>query len=344
MEPAGLMSTELDSLWRDLTADVPTGEAVNARLLCPDRCDCVFGAIDSQKRRHLLVALQRHHQPLKDVQSRGLSIDTRLLGTQLTSVDRFIDVVCLDDSGAPAFDLIGFELAQAIGAQLAEPAEVVAHVIAKWRRFWNAAPREMLSREEIMGLFAEVWCLRHWLLPFAPATAAVDAWKGPSGQRHDFEFPSRHSLEVKATTSDALIHQINGIDQLEQPAGGKLYLLSLQLVGESNAAESLPGIIEQTISALAGQPAAQSEFETKLIQAGFRADHAADYDRLRWRIRGVRLFHVDDQFPKITGASFAVALPTAVTAIRYSISLSGYAGHSFAEAPSKAVAATLYGS
>src|SRR5207245_778158 len=100
--------------------------------------------------------------------------------------------------------------------------ESVARVFARWRRFWGQLPQHLLSREQQLGLFAELWFLNVWLLPRVDAAEAVTRWRGPFGARHDFEWPTR-SVEVKVTTSTrGPIHYIHGLDQLVPPDGGNL--------------------------------------------------------------------------------------------------------------------------
>jgi len=55
----------------------------------------------------------------------------------------------------------------------------------------------------------------------------VRAWLGPTGTRHDFQWP-RLAVESKATSSlRGHIHRISGVEQLEAPEAGALYLFSL---------------------------------------------------------------------------------------------------------------------
>jgi hypothetical protein len=103
---------------------------------------------------------------LHDAQSRGLTVVTRNLKVQGQDIEeRYIDIECQDISGHAALDLVGGELAGALSAGKTAPCEIVERSLSKWRRFWSGLPKDLLSREEFLGLFGEVWFLTFWLSP-----------------------------------------------------------------------------------------------------------------------------------------------------------------------------------
>ena len=158
-------------------------------------------ALDAEGRRHLLIQLQAGEAAHEDRESRGVNVTTRELVLTGQPPRLFIDIAYCDVAGHDAFDLVGGELANRLAIGTALPAEIVARVLAKWRRFWGQLPRQMLSREAQLGLFAELWFLSRWLLPRVGAAEAVARWRGPFGARHDFEWPGG-SVEVKANTAN----------------------------------------------------------------------------------------------------------------------------------------------
>src|SRR5262249_35908769 len=153
------------------------------------------------------------------------------------------DMMCEEQAGHEAFDLVGGEIAARLATGRERAPEVVARVLAKWRRFWSQLTTPALSREEQLGLFAELWFLSVWLLPRVGAVEAVRRWRGPSAARHDFEWPG-HSVEVKATTSTrGRIHRIHGLEQLAPPEQGELLFFSLRLREEGGATNTLPSLV-----------------------------------------------------------------------------------------------------
>src|SRR5262249_36332912 len=143
---------------------------------------------------------------------------------------RYLDVECGDSTGHEIFDLFASDLATELAKPNNPPAAAVRRVLARWRRFWAQLPLPLLSREEQLGLFAEVWFLDVWLLRRFGPTDALNRWHGPAGSRHDFWWSTK-AVEVKATTSSrGRIFKINGLDQLVPPNNGDLYIFGMRLL------------------------------------------------------------------------------------------------------------------
>jgi putative PD-(D/E)XK family protein DUF4420 len=314
-------------VWARLATDLPTRDELTARLAVPDVTERLLAGIDAEGRRHLLVQLQPGDADLRDVQSRGLWVTTSDLLVSGRDRGRYLDLVCNDGSGYDALDVIGGELGERLASGKDNPADSVAKVLAKWRRFWGQPPGEALSRDAQLGLFAEVWFLTFWLVPKVTLLEAVARWRGPSGARHDFEWPGR-SIEVKATTSTrGVIHRIHGIDQLAPPESGDLLLFSLQLREEAGATHSLPGLIGECRSRLEADDAAIMKFETGLAQAGYSPAHDDGYARLRVRLVAEALYRVEGDFPRLTAIQLSRGLPSGIEHVDYEINLGGFKHH-----------------
>lgn len=292
----------------------------------PDVTERLVAALDADARRHLLVLLTAGEADLQDTQSRGVAVVTRDLAMPGHEAGRYLDLTCQDVAGHEAFDLLGGELAGRLATGRETGSEVVARVLAKWRRFWGQVPQQMLSREAQVGLFAEIWFLSMWLATRVGAGEAVARWRGPFGARHDFESAGK-SIEVKATTSmRGRIHRINGLDQLAPPEQGELLFFSLQVREEAGATNSLPKIIASFRGQLAPDVDALGYFENALVQAGYSPAHEDEYAKLRLRVGEEGLFRVDEDFPRLTAASFPSGVPSGVERVDYEVNLNG-CGH-----------------
>jgi len=271
------------------------------------------------------VPLVSGEQPLQDTQSRGLSVETKELAVHGYNPACYLDLECHDATGYDALDLIGGEIAEALSRDSHSPAEVVHRILAKWRRFWGQIPRQLLSREQQLGLFAELWFLSMWLAPRIGIEEAARCWRGPFGARHDFEWRGR-SVEVKATTSvRGMIHRVHGIDQLVPPDGGDLLFFSLRLREEAGASNTLPGLVALCREQFAQNDDALAQVEAALAQIGYSLAHEADYEKLRLRVVEEGLFTVNDRFPRITPTSLKAGVPQGVERVEYEINLSGFA-------------------
>jgi hypothetical protein len=187
-------------IWERLAQVEPIGDRLAARSPVPEITNRLQCAVDSAKRRHLLISLKSSEEELHDSQSRGLSVVTReLLMQGQESPVRYIDIECQDLAGNLVLDLIGGELAEALAREGKAPREIVKRILARWRRFWSGLPKNVLSHDQLLGLFGELWFLLFWLIPKIGLAQAVQRWRGPFGARHDFEWPGK-SIEIKTTS------------------------------------------------------------------------------------------------------------------------------------------------
>lgn len=311
-------------IWDNLIKASPEGGNLTARLGFPDITNRLYMAVDVEKKRHLLVILNPNDKELHDAQSRGLLVNTRDLEISGRGISKYIDIECCDIFGYDALDFIGAEIADGLKDGKKSPADIVMYVLSKWRHFWGQTPRSLLSREEQLGLFAELWFLLKWLMSSIDVKLAIERWKGPSGARHDFEWLGC-SVEVKATTSSrGRIHHINGIEQLANPVEGKLLFFSVRLQEEGGALNTLPALAKSCRELLLSSPESLSRFESCLVQAGYSLVYESEYSKMRLRVTEEVLFKVEGNFPRITPDSFPAGVPSGVEHIEYEVNLAGY--------------------
>lgn len=311
-------------IWSRLADARIPGESLWARRAAPETTERIMAAIDSEARRHLLIPLASNEISIQDTQSRGVSVATRDLSMPEHSASRYLDIICHDASGYDAFDLIGGEMAERLAAGREPAPDIVTHVLSKWRRFWGQLPKQILSREEQIGLFAEIWFLDKWLFPRSNLPDWVERWRGPFGARHDFEW-AECSVEVKGTTSSrGPLHRINGLDQLDVPEQGNLLFFSMQLHEEAGAIQMLPSIISECRAQLEQDIDALNHFENALLRAGYSPAHEEEYSKLHLRIVSEGLFAVRDDFPRIISEQFSNGVLPGVERVEYEINLSGF--------------------
>jgi hypothetical protein len=176
-----------------------------------------------------------------------------------------------------------------------------------------------LDAHEVRGLFGELWFLSNWLL--AHGQEQIVHWLGPSGARHDFQWPGV-AIEAKATMSThGHVHRINGLDQLDPPADGQLMVFSLRAREEVSASDSVVTLIEAISSKLEGNAGAQDGFELRLSQAGYSPVEADRYAEFRFRVISDRLYEVGDGFPRLSSSLFIAGVPDGIDRIEYEVDL-----------------------
>jgi len=326
--------------WERLESDIQGGEAYVARIAFPEATDQILAALDSSGRRHFLVAIPNSEDFQTDSRSRGISVTAAELRTRgerdSQSLHRYIDITLRDDSERELFDILGYQLANILRDEKLPRSRAVRSVIERWRHFWGNAPADVMTREEVVGLFSELWFINHWLFPFFPKISVM-GWKGPYGARHDFEWKNL-SIEVKGTTNtEGRKHWINGIEQLSPPEKGKLYLFSLKLREEEGAENSLIDMIKSSLDAVSGDVELEDYMESALSVAGYSPAHDDTYSRIKFGVIDEALYEVTGSFPRITRDSFTHGEPEGVEKLVYEINLEGYSDLIVSRKPQKGI-------
>jgi hypothetical protein len=311
-------------VWNHLADETLNEDVLRVRRAMPETSERLLAGLDREGRRHLLIALDDSESQYNDRKSRGIEIVTRRLSILGGPESRYVDLSCLDPLGFDVFDSLGGELARAVAAGIEEPAVAARRLVGKWRRFWLTQPAVLLTRDEQIGLFAELWFIAYWMVPKVGAVAAIEAWRGPFGARHDIELLNC-SIEVKATTSvSGRSHSIHGLEQLLPPENGGLLLFSLMLREEGGASNTLPGLVQRVRDIASQDDDSIIQFETRLQQSKYQDAASVDYEALRLRVVSERLYAVIETFPRILPSSFSAGVPDGVGEISYVINLSGF--------------------
>lgn len=317
----GLVNPDSSPLrWDLLDGPPPTGERLTVRLAAPGVRNDVFIALDSMGRRCALIGIPLGEpRDLSERTSKGIAVQTveMKVGDDLHRF--FVEVVCLEPQGHAALDVVVGELVQALsaGASIGR-VRLVQNVLAKWRRFWSGVNQGLLSKEQQLGLFGELWFLFRWLAPCVGAAKAIQLWRGPGGARNDFETRGL-AIEVKTTGKLDPAYSIHGLEQLVEPNGGVLLLFCLSVRDESSGVESLPALIQEARSQLSTDFAALSMFDSMLYASGYEDLHASEYGKLVLRIRSEGLYRVQPGFPRLIPDCIVGGLPTGVSAVTYEL-------------------------
>lgn len=181
----------------------------------------------------------------------------------------------------------------------------------------------LLSNEEEIGLFGELWVLQKLII--ASGAPAMDAWVGPMREPHDFRF-SNHEIEVKTTRSRERIHKIHGLDQLGATPGKRLFLLSLQVQWGGASGYTLRDMVLMVQEALRLDPTRRNAFDRLLEHAfGLNEANLERYQSTFELRTSPYLVEVEDNCPKLRREDlerlFSPGLSSRITAVEYWINL-----------------------
>lgn len=312
--------------WNLLESQPPSGERLTVRSALSRCHEELLIAVDAPGRRHILVEIPNGEpSKLSERTSRGIDVQTVEMKVEAGELRNFVDIICLEPQGHAALDIIVKEIADAIeGGSTISRVALVQNVLAKWRRFWSGISQPLLSREEHIGLFGELWFLSRWLGPSVGLATGVRMWRGPMGARNDFE-AKLIGIEIKTSSRADAMHRINGLEQLMEPPGGSLLLMSIVVRDEASATNDLPTLIAEVRLGLANDFNALSHFDSCLYAARYEDALADEYAKLKLRIRAEELYRVVSEFPRLIPSSLKQPPAQGIRSVNYDLSLDGAA-------------------
>ncbi|MGY4505789.1 hypothetical protein ACVWYH_009746 [Bradyrhizobium sp. GM24.11] len=202
-------------------------------------------------------------------------------------------------------------------------ANAVESALADFRQL--LAGGDLLSDEQLQGLFGELWTLRELIQ--VNGARSVDAWTGAKRLTHDFRY-GQTELEVKTTASANARHHINGAGQLVPSVGCSLYLVSVlaQPTGPA-AGYSVPEVVSSITALLSAARVELGTFQDRLRAADYREADAVHY-LTRWALRAApKAIFIDSEFPCITQGKLDRMLGAAysgrISDVGYSLDVSG---------------------
>ncbi|MDY0872661.1 PD-(D/E)XK motif protein [Dongia rigui] len=266
-------------------------------------------AIDDAGNLLLLVPVSRGPTTQKIPDLNGLKVRYRRLET-----GDFL-VVTAHPSHERVFTPFCREFVEAILVDYREPWAAVAATIRAWQSAWKPS-RQQMDKTTQVGLFGELFVLETLMIPCL-GSAAVEQWSGPDSERHDFVGDQLH-IEVKTTRKSRHEHEISRLDQLTAPSGCQLLMISVQLEETIGGRETIATRVDSIIEAMRKDAASLDLFLAKMVSMGWSEEMRDSGELLRFNLREVSAYEVDDEFPRFPDN---LALPTGIVAIRYTIDL-----------------------
>ncbi|WP_062467230.1 PD-(D/E)XK motif protein [Demequina maris] len=304
--------------WASLESRVPSSEAklrVTSTFATLD-AGSVLIAIDAQDARHLLVPIASSTRMRRDLQGPGLVLRRQPL------VDPESDVYQVyADLSSPSSDLqavfseLATEIVEVMATRPRQPLKAMYEIIDDWKALF-ARPRTELSAEQATGLFGELTVLAR-LLAIDPSCHHI--WTGPEGSPQDFSSPFG-AIEVKASTmTDGRRMRIHGLDQLDAPAGGDLYLAWFRLEEHAEHGTTLAELFATVLEAADDK----SAIRRKVRELGLPSTTDPTWNTVRFAITEERSYCVDDGFPRLSQAALVAAgIAIQVTGVEYTVDLS----------------------
>lgn len=244
-----------------------------------------------------------------------LTVRNRDLATP-SGTRTFVAVTCGEPSLRDVFDHFLVGVVAALEAKPhGHPGATVIEVLAHWQSLFRGGSRA-LGPTDLAALLAELLVLEQ-VLKLDP-TRSLAVWTGPAEARHDLR-RGDHAIEVKSTLSHTLRQiTVNGVDQLEPPAGGSLTLAWHRFEQVPDGQLSVFAVADRLIAA--GVSAV--DLYQRLEAAGSPPSTREIYDTMRFSLRESQFFSINEDFPRIVADTFTEgAPPVGVDELTYKVTL-----------------------
>jgi hypothetical protein len=305
-------------------ADIPSASSgqFTRRRVASEANFALFWFRDEQGRPGLLIEISRHisHASLQAarISIRDISVDVVEVADEAIRVL----VIKLEDlQNQDVFLKLCIDLIEHVkmSEQSLDTFHVICGRLKKWQALLSSRARNLLSANEIQGLYAELYFLSEILESKRHCESVlIQSWKGPEKTQHDFIVDDM-AIEVKSITGDQRTKiRITSEDQLDTHLE-MLYLRVYFLSHVQNGGESLNAITSRISSHLTSRENREL-FEQKLEIAGYI--DIKDYDSPEFRVKDCRTFLTRDDFPRITRK----VLPEGIEAVAYDLVLASIDG------------------
>lgn len=313
MTPADLLA-----IWDSLAAQPASSSGTERRRLMPaaevDMFACVLWP---NRARGILIEGTGNHQPLSGRLPKCKGVRVLHEVFEAGGTERTVLRVTLEDGRlGEIFAVLAADLVTAIGHEstVAAGLRQCLDRLTMWQGLLERAPLAGLTPEQQRGLFGELTVLHTVHLAATDSLTAVLSWQGQDSAHQDFN-TAGVGIEVKTTLAKRHARlMIANEKQLDERPLNELFLAHVRL-DESAAGITLPQLVENVRATLASDPLATREFELRLMQGDYLGVHEPLYTADQYTVSSIRLFHVKENFPRLT----ETRLPPGVGDIRYSI-------------------------
>jgi len=320
---------KINEIWSDMERDNSSTGLLLRR--CPSSVipDMFIGLRKNEKLR--CIALKIENTTLINLSRYSNLRDIRpeLMPDERDNSKAYLLIVLKNSHHEDVFATLCEDLINGIAA-IKDEDKVVKELLnrlEKWKSLFDKASAEGLTPEEQRGLYGELYFLNKWIAKSADYSKCIQSWVGVENAIRDFQY-SDWALEIKTTHGNN--HQkiqINSERQLDTENLNTLMLLHLSLEVQQQNGETLNELVDAVIERLRVDIAAQTQFRSKLLQAGYFNHHRPLYLNSGYQIRQETYYHVRNDFPRIEEKD----IRRGVGDVKYSIILSEYTDYIITE-------------
>lgn len=205
----------------------------------------------------------------------------------------------------------------------AEGLNLLKRRFVTWKKLFQKASGNDVSREKLMGIFGELKVLKEIVAPRFGVNTAIQAWGGPDMQSKDFTLKDTW-YEVKTIGANADSIHISSLTQLSSDNVGHLAVVRAEAVSPEFGGRSsaLIDIINEILLMVSDENI-ENLFIGKVQSLGI--DVFGREIAYRFDVKSIKSYKVEDGFPRITEKNVPYSEITDVTYVISSAAINRFA-------------------
>lgn len=180
----------------------------------------------------------------------------------------------------------------------AEGLNLLKRRFVTWKKLFQRASGNDVSKEKLMGIFGELKVLKEIVAPRFGVNTAIQAWGGPNMQSKDFTLKDTW-YEVKTIGANADSIHISSLAQLSSDNVGHLAVVRAEAVSPEFGGKSsaLIDIINEILLTVSDENI-ENLFIGKVQSLGI--DVFGKENAYRFDVKSIKSYKIEDGFPRIT--------------------------------------------
>jgi Putative PD-(D/E)XK family member, (DUF4420) len=232
----------------------------------------------------------------------------------------FLDVALEHQKFSSIFAVLCNDLINTV-SQVFDERELLKRISTRldyWREFLKNSRKDLLSKEEVVGLMGELVVLKS-MLSCKPDTNVFKIWNGPKRATHDFTNEA-FSIEVKTSIKQGGSVKISSEYQLDKKTPNEELCLCYVELTEVSAASSsinLTSLVDSIYNILPNGH--RESFGGMMELVGFKEQDREYYQQFNFILNEIVLYEVRDDFPRLLSKD----LDPSIRNVSYELKLNG---------------------
>lgn len=239
---------------------------------------------------------------------------------QNSQTNLFLDVALEHQKFSSIFAVLCNDLIDVI-SQVLDERDLLKKVSVRldyWCDFLRNSQKDVLSKEELIGLIGELIILKS-MLSYKPNTDVFKIWNGPKRATHDFT-NGLFSIEAKASIKQSSSVKISSEYQLDKKTPNEelcLCYIDLTEVSGGAASLNLPNLVDSIFKIL--PDVREESFSGMMELVGFKYQDREYYEQFNFVVNEIFLYEVRDDFPKLSSKD----INPSIRNVSYELKLNG---------------------